>query len=130
MVKRSQRGFTLLEVMVALAVLAITMSALVKGGAQSAANAAYLRDKSFAHWVGLNVVAELQLQGTWATGNSNGVATMAGHDWYWRSKVEETLDEDVRRLEVSVSNSREKESAPLAHLVAFLGTPEPGEADK
>lgn len=119
-----QRGFTLLEVLVALAVLAIAMAALIKSGADNARAAAYLRDKTFAQWVAMNVVAEQRLSATWsATGMQRGHEEMANHEWYWELNVAKTFDEDIRRLEVAVRASDDREAGPLVHLVAFLPRP-------
>lgn len=118
------RGFTLLEVMVALAVVAIALSALVKGGSQSAATAAHLRDKSLAHWVAMNRVAELQLQKQWpAPGESRGDEEMAGRRWHTLARVSTTEDPDIRRLEVEVRASEAKEAAVVERLLAFLPRP-------
>lgn len=118
------RGFTLLEVLVALAVLAIAMAALIKGGAENARSATYLRDKTLAQWVGMNVIAEQRLAAGWpATGTTRGREEMARHEWFWELRVAETFDEDVRRLDVAVRGSDDRESPPLASLVAFLPRP-------
>lgn len=118
------RGFTLLEVLVALAVLAIAMAALIKGGAENTRAAAYLRDKTLAQWVAMNVIAEQRLSAGWpSTGTKRGMEEMAKHEWHWELKVAETFDEDVRRLEVAVRGSDDKEGAPLINLVAFLARP-------
>ena len=120
----TQRGFTLLEVMVALAVVAIALAALVKGGGQSAVTAAHLRDKSFAHWVAMNRVAELRLQPQWpATGESRGDEEMARRRWYTLARVSATEDADLRRLEVEVRGSEEKEAPVIARVTAFLPRP-------
>jgi general secretion pathway protein I len=120
-----QNGFTLLEVMVALAVLAIAMAALIKGVSGNAANAAYLRDKSLAHWVGMNVVAEQRILGEWREKKSvRGEEEMGNHTWYWAAKITETFDEDVRRLDVTVTGSEERDATPLVTLVAFIPKPE------
>jgi general secretion pathway protein I len=55
---RRVAGFTLLEVLVALAVLAIAMGAIINAATQSIASTAYLRDQTFASWVALNQVNE------------------------------------------------------------------------
>lgn len=118
------RGFTLLEVLVALAVLAITLGALIKGGSEVATNGAYLRDKTLAQWVARNRVAELQLETQWPeTGSREGREEMAGREWFWRSAVSETFDEDVRRLEVGVYADERREEL-LDRVVAFLPRPE------
>jgi len=119
-----RQGFTLLEVMVALVVVAIALAALVKSGGQSAAAAAYLRDKSFAHWVAMNRVAELRLQKQWPdTGESHSDETMGKHQWYSLAKVSATDDPDVRRLEVEVRASEDKEAPLVARVTAFLPRP-------
>jgi general secretion pathway protein I len=118
------RGFTLLEVMVALAVLAIALAAMIKGTAANASNAAYLRDKTLAHWVGMNVVTEQRLLGKWdEQGVQRGEEEMGLHTWYWNATLSKTFDEDVRRLDVAVRGSDEREITPLATLVAFVPRP-------
>lgn len=121
------RGFTLLEVMVALAVLAIALAALIKGVTENSVNAAYLRDRTFAHWVGMNVVAEQRLLGEWREkGSKRGEEEMGNHTWYWRATVSETFDEEVRRLDVEVFIDEARDTTPLTRLVAFLPRPPKG----
>lgn len=118
------RGFTLLEVMVALAVLSIALAAMIKGVAANASNAAYLRDRSLAHWVGMNVVAEQRLAQEWnELGVKSGEEEMGQHTWHWSSKLSKTFDEDVRRLDVEVRGSEGAGVTPLATLVAFVPLP-------
>jgi general secretion pathway protein I len=120
----TQNGFTLLEVLVALAVLAIALASLLKGIFNNAANEAYLRDKTLAQWVAMNVVAEQQLAEKWPTkGKKRGSETMGGHEWFWRYEIKETFDEDVRRLEVKVRASDDSDVSPLSSVVAFLPKP-------
>ena len=58
---KTLRGFTLLEVLVALAVIAIALASIIKAVGTGAANASYLRDKTFAHWVAANRLAQMQI---------------------------------------------------------------------
>ena len=121
---RVHGGFTLLEVMVALAVLAIALAALIKGVSDNTANAAHLRDKTLAHWVGMNVAAEQRLSASWTEKKTlRGEEEMGNHTWYWRASITETFDEDVRRLDVEVRGSDERDVTPLVTLVAFLPRP-------
>ena len=120
---RHSCGFTLLEVMVALVVLATALAAMIKGTAANAANAAYLRDKTLAHWVGMNVVAEQRLEGKWGEGVQRGEEDMGLHTWYWTSILSKTFDEDVRRLDVEVRGSDDREASALSKLVAFIPRP-------
>jgi len=118
------RGFTLLEVLVALAILGIALGALLKTGASNTANAVYLRDKTVAHWVAMNQVAEVQLDAAWpGAGTRRGKAEMAGRQWEWTAKVSETFDQNVRRLDVEVRPADDERSAPLDAVTAFLPKP-------
>jgi len=124
---RRCRGFTLLEVLVALMVLAIAMAALIKGGGENARSAAYLRDKSLAQWVAMNTVAEQRLAAEWPSSETRrGSEEMGGHEWFWELKIAETFDEDIRRLEVAVRAADDRQTAPLVNLVAFLPRPAAG----
>jgi general secretion pathway protein I len=117
-----QRGFTLLEVLVALGIVAVALGAIIKATAESASNVAYLRDKTLASWVALNQLNRTLLSkekpsegGEKST--SSGKVEMAGREWRWELQNSETSDPDLRRLEVSV---RGQDSAnPLVTLVAF-----------
>jgi len=114
-----KQGFTLLEVLVALAILAIALAAAIKVSIENAENASYLRDKTLAHWVAMNVLTEIQVRGEWpALGQKKGSAMMAEREWYWTVKVSETVDDELRRLDVQV-HSRENEGAVVS-LVGFV----------
>ena len=116
-----QRGFTLLEVIVAMAVLAIALASLVKSAGNNASNTAHLRDKTFAHWIAMNKLTELEIAQSWPDiGTRNGTAEMADREWYWQTKVEKTEDEYVRRLRIEVG--LDQDSGPLSALTAFLGS--------
>lgn len=120
--RRRMAGFTLLEVMVALAILAIALGAAIKGASANAANAGYMRDKTLAQWVAMNVVAELQLQVDWpAPGERRGRVEMAGVSWKWSAQITPTFDESIRRLDVAVGAENEAES--YVQLVAYLPLP-------
>jgi len=118
-----KQGFTLLEVLVALAILAIALAAAIKVSAENAENAGYLRDKTLAHWVAMNVLTEIQVRGKWpALGQKRGSAVMANREWYWTMKVSETVDDELRRLDVQV-RGRENGGAVVS-LVGFVALTE------
>ncbi|NOY72129.1 MAG: type II secretion system minor pseudopilin GspI [Gammaproteobacteria bacterium] len=119
---KQTKGFTLIEVLVALAVVAISMSALISSSSTSASNAAYLQDKTLAHWVGMNKVAELQLSTTWpSVGLKKGDYELAGQDWRWEAKISSTDDDSIRRLDLKVFRPDSTEA--VAMLLAYLGRP-------
>lgn len=122
---RRTNGFTLLEVLVALAVLAIAMSAIINATTQSVASTAYLRDQTFAGWVAVNQVnAWLLDPKPWPDeGSFEGNAELAHRAWRWQVRFVKTDDPDLRRLEVTV---RANENGPaLSALTAFKASPPP-----
>ncbi len=117
---RSQ-GFTLLEVLVATTIIAVALGAIIKSTGAGTANLTYLRDKTFAHWVAMNQMAQLQARGKYpALGKKSGKEEMANRDWYWRTEVKETPDKDVRRVEISVSQQRRKDAPVIALVTGFF----------
>ena len=120
---KRQTGFTLLEVLVALAVLAIAMGAIIGAATQSINTVATLRDQTFASWVALNQVNALLLESKpWPEeGSRKGNAELANRAWRWEARFYKTDDPDLRRLEIAV---RVGETGPkLDKLVAFKGKP-------
>jgi general secretion pathway protein I len=112
-----------LEVLVALAVLAIAMSAIINAATQSIASTAYLRDQTFASWVALNQVNERLLDAEpWPDeGSRQGSAELANRSWRWQVRFAKTDDPDMRRMEVTV---RAAENGPaLSTLTAFRANP-------
>lgn len=96
-------GFTLIEVLVALAIVAIGMAAVLSALSSSAGTISYLRDKTFAQWVALNKIATLRLSGQQPpTGTTNGDTDYAGRSWHWRQEVVTTEAPGVVRIDVSV----------------------------
>lgn len=119
---RRAAGFTLLEVLVALAVLAIAMAAVIKVSASNTSNAAYLKEKTIAHWVAINKANELRLADSWpSVGNKKGSVVMARQEWRWQVKVSNTPDKDIRRLDIEVQH--ERELGGKAVVTAFVGRP-------
>lgn len=113
------RGFTLLEVLVALFVFAIAITALVQAGSHRAQNLEYLRDRTLATWVAGNRITALRLERAQVdTGTREGEVEMAGRTWYWQADITETPEETVRRVEVAVRTGEDDE--PLARMSGFL----------
>lgn len=114
-------GFTLLEVLVALAVLAMALGALVRAGSEQAAALDHLRDRAFAEWVAANRLAELRLENGWPeTGTRSGTTRMGGWEWHWRLSVSDTQDAEIRRMEVEVRADPDHPD-PMVTLAGFSG---------
>jgi general secretion pathway protein I len=119
-----QSGFTLVEVMVALAVVAIALPALLVALYQQVDSTAYLRDKSMAHAIAANKLTELRLlsrarQGLFR-GNDGGVVEMGDREWYWWLQTRPTEVEQFHRVEISVALEETSRDIPLYTLVAFM----------
>lgn len=119
------RGFTLLEVLIALVFLALAMSAIIATVGVSIRDAAELQDKTFAHWVAMNELTSLRLAAALpAIGTQKGNAEMAGQKWNWQAVVSTTQDPDLLRVDIDVSNALAPDSVS-ASLVGFIGPPLP-----
>lgn len=117
------QGFTLLEVLVALAFLAIALGAIIKVASSQSLGTIHLRDKTFAHWTAMNLVTELQLTGEWpAEGTQQGEEEMGPYNWHWVRTVSNTPDERVRKVEIAVYSHKGDES-PVTSLTSFLAQP-------
>jgi general secretion pathway protein I len=119
---RQGRGFTLIEVLVALFIVALGIGALLATLTSAATTVDHLRDKSFAQWVALNQITQARLASTsTGTGSSSGEVDYAGNKWYWRQQVVDQGIAGMRRIDVEVSRSASPESSALATAVGFMG---------
>lgn len=116
-----QSGFTLMEMLVAVGVLAIALGAIIGNGANFAHNAAGLRDKTLALLVARNRMTELDLDRTWpAVGRANEDIELGGIKWTWRTEVKATPDPTLRRIDIRVEKKDDKKPVAYASLTGFL----------
>ena len=123
-VPRAFLGFTLVEVMVALAVVAVALPALLVTLSQQLDGLRYLEDRTHAQWVAANRLAELRLvvgaKGSLQTARVSGTEEMAGRSWYWWSEGVETEVPGFFRYEIMVSDQEDGEASPLHTLNGYL----------
>ena len=123
---RGRRGrFTLVEVLVALVIVAVGMAALFASMGSSADTASYLRDKTFAQWIGFNQLSSVRLAAQLpSTGKTNGELDYAGRHWSWEQEVTQ-LDWGLLRVDVRVqqtdAGSKPKDTQWLATVTGVLG---------
>jgi general secretion pathway protein I len=119
---RSTRGFTLLEVMVALLIVAIALLAGASAMSQSIKEAQMMRDRTYASWIAQNRITELRLApATPDVGATNGEVQYANTDWKWRAVVSDTGVDDLYRIDVSVSFTNSDNI--IRTVTGFVGPP-------
>jgi general secretion pathway protein I len=127
-----QNGFTLIEVIVAMAVIALGIGALLTTLTTSAGAISTLRDRSFAEWIALNQISKTRLATSPpTTGVTTGEVDYAGSKWVWRQEVVDPGEAAILQLNVSVAKAGSKalkasktdENFPsLATVYGFFGT--------
>jgi len=101
--EKKSKGFTLLEVMIALLIIAIGLGAIIDSAGNTTMHAAYLRQKTIAGWVAQNEIALYRAKRTWeSAGSRKGKATMANAEWLWQMEISKTDDPSLRRLDIEV----------------------------
>jgi general secretion pathway protein I len=121
-----QRGFTLVEVMVALAVVALALPAMIGAMIATTDGTSHMRDKAVAQWVAANQLSEWRLaaqyKGDMPRDGSRGETEMAGRPWYWVLKTENTDVPGLLRWQIRVSDQpmRTIEDGAIAELNSFV----------
>lgn len=116
------RGFTLIEVLAALVIVALGMAAVLTTLGSSANTVAYLREKTLAQWIALNQIATTRLGSAMpGLGTSNGDVDYAGRSWHWRQKVTQAHVPGLYRIEVSVRRGTALHGRPATWLASETG---------
>ena len=98
------RGFTLLEVMVALAIVSIGLIAVFNGIIQMAHSTSTLRERAQADWIAMNMISQIRISGDFPdVGSFDGSTEFAGRAWRWEADISETGVTDLRRIDMSVA---------------------------
>lgn len=108
MLKRFHAGFTLVEVLLALTVIAIALTALLKAIAQNVENTHRIKEKTISHWIAMQGVAMIQL-GLLQINPSQETTqdtTMLGEHWFWRAKTSATPQKSIQLITIYVSSQK------------------------
>lgn len=120
---RQQHGMTLLEVMVAIAIMGLALAAMLVNLSQHTTNLTRLEEKTLAQWVAQNVLIEMELEKKFPRAGSTkkGEQDMAGTTWYWQTRVEKTGDDsDLKKLSIEIFKQAQDEY-PVFVMQGFLG---------
>lgn len=130
MTRSGSRGFTLLEVMVALAIVALSLTTVAAAMSQMIDTAQTMRDRTYASWIAQNRIAELRLAPTLPKpGVSEGDVEYANTQWAWRAVVSESGVDELLRIDVSVSFAGSDDV--IRSVTGFVGSPgAAGEANR
>lgn len=120
---RYAAGFTLIEVLAALVIVALGMLGVIEAVSQQARNGAYLREKTIAHWIAMNIVTEQRLQpAPPPVADSSDDVEFAGQRWRWSMRVTQTEVQSLRRMDVSVRPADARDDVVLASVTGFYGS--------
>ncbi len=117
-----QHGFTLMEVLVALAILALALMATLRTVSVATQNAGEIRQRQLAAWVAQDRIEEYRARRTWLPiGSSSAEVEQGGMRFRCEEKISATPNAQFRRIEVSVLNAENPESSnALARFTGFL----------
>ena len=119
-----QRGFTLVEVLVALAVVAMGLAALMTAVSSTANASSYLRQKAQAQWIALNRLVEVRLNlQKFGTSTDTGELDFANQHWHYDTQYFDTSIQTMRRVVVRVyAGGTDTKGPAIAESTGFLGT--------
>ena len=122
--KRSERGFTLIEVMVALAIVALSLTAIAAAMNQMIDAANTMRERTYASWIAQNKIAEFRLNNVLPeVSTTSGELDYGNSRWSWRAVVSETGVENFVRVDISVSHA--DSDYVIRTVTGFVGAPVP-----
>ena len=121
---KSERGFTLIEVMVSLVIVALALTAVAASMNQMIDAASTMRERTYASWIAQNKITEFRLAGVVPeVSTTSGELDYGNASWRWRAVVSETGINDFVRVDVSVSYAQS--DYILRTVTGFVGTPVP-----
>ncbi len=120
-------GFTLLEAMIALVIVALAMMAVNTQLNGYVVSTAFIEQKTLASWIAANILTDLSVAPQWpALGETEGEVEFAQRQWIWRAEVSETPVENLRRVDVTVFRVLADSPELQIHtLSGFLEPPPP-----
>ena len=120
--RRNFRAFTLVEVMVALAIIALSLTAVAAKMSRMIDTSNSMRERTFASWIAQNKITEMRIAGVIPeVGESSGDVDYANTSWDWTANVSETGVENLMKVDVAVSYAGS--DATVFKVTGFIGEP-------
>jgi general secretion pathway protein I len=122
--RAAARGFTLIEVLVALMIVTLGLAALLVAVSGTARTSGFLRDKLIAEWIALNRIAEVQLNtNKFAQNTDTGEVYMANRTWHYDTRYFDTSVTTMKRIAVrAYAGDAKTKGNPIAEATGFLST--------
>jgi len=116
-----QSGMTLIEVLVALAIVSVAVLALARSGGQALDTQYELEQRTLAMWVADHVLAQIELSDEAAPGQRTGEMTMANRTWFWRAVIQPTPDQAMLRVDVVIEDRGDARGDGVTPIVVQTG---------
>ena len=100
---KHENGFTLIEVMVALAILAVVAVAASRASSAYLSSVDVLRTRTLAHFVAQNAAADLRIQDTRLTANTSQTINAQGRDWQVTMTVSDAITPALKEVNIAVA---------------------------
>ncbi len=122
-------GFTLIEVMVAMAIAALGLAAVAASVSQMIDAGTAMQQRTYASWIAQNKITEMRLENiTPDVSESSGDTIYANREWTWQARISETGVENLFRVDVQVGLAGGDEN--IRTVTGFIGEPGvPGQAN-
>jgi general secretion pathway protein I len=128
--RRNYRAFTLVEVMVALAIIALSLTAVAAKMSRMIDTSNSMRERTYASWIAQNKIAEMRLANVLPdVSTTSGEVDYANVTWRWRAIVAESGIENLYRVDVEISDANG--DTVIRKVTGFIGEPViPGQSNR